>query len=78
MKPRAGHVVIFGLDGVELFNSAFDIFFDELPELMFVAIDETDGYDHRHGYDHHVGDTPDEMEIPVTARTAARTYVRPR
>ncbi len=44
--------VIHKTDGVELFHAAYDVFFEEKPEFLFVAIDEPDGFGHRYGYDH--------------------------
>ena len=44
--------VIHKTEGVDLFNAAYEVFFEERPEFMFVAIDEPDGYGHRYGYDH--------------------------
>jgi hypothetical protein len=44
--------VIHRKDGEELFNAAYELFFREKPEFMFVAIDSPDGYGHKYGYDH--------------------------
>ncbi|WP_155907174.1 alkaline phosphatase family protein [Lunatimonas lonarensis] len=38
-------------DGTEVFDKAVEHFFEELPEFLFLGIDETDGAGHKYGHD---------------------------
>jgi len=40
-------------NGTEVFDTAVEHFFEELPDFLFLGIDETDGAGHEHGHDTH-------------------------